>query len=59
MKNKTDDDGVVFCTCCDDDPAKLFKNYDARKYHLNNMAKKRTADSAASVWKTFTGALLS
>ena len=36
----------IKCTCCD--PAKLLKNYDARKYHLNNMAKKRTAVSESN-----------
>ena len=33
-------------TCCD--PAKLLKNFNAKKYHLNKMAKKRSADDAAA-----------
>jgi hypothetical protein len=35
----------INCTCCD--PAKLLKNFNAKKYHLNKMAKKRSADDAA------------
>lgn len=36
----------IKCTCCD--PAKLLKNFNAKKYHLNKMAKKKSATSTAT-----------
>jgi hypothetical protein len=35
----------ITCNCCY--PAQILKNYDAKKYHLKRMAKKRAAASAA------------
>ncbi len=33
----------ITCNCCY--PAQILKNYDAKKYHLKRMAKKRAAAS--------------